>query len=140
MTDVTLVTAKLTTLRQHLSRMARRRSDSLDEFLSDEDRQDALALSLLVVLQEAADIALHMAADEGWGVASSYAGSFELLAQAGVIDRAIADQLGAMASLRNRIAHGSGSIDAERIWREVPAGIEAMRRFSAMVARHIGEH
>ena len=86
MTNAGLVLAKLTTMREHTDRMERRRSSSLELFGKDSDRQDALALSLLVALQEAADIALHIASDEGWGVASSYAESFGLLAAHGVID------------------------------------------------------
>lgn len=138
MTDAVLVLAKLTTLRDHLARMERRRPATFDELRTDVDRQDALALSLLVALQESADIALHMAADEGWGVASSYAESFELLAKAGVIGRDLARKLAAIASLRNRVAHGYASVDAERIWREVPEGIECLRRFAAAVAARIG--
>jgi uncharacterized protein YutE (UPF0331/DUF86 family) len=138
MTDVVLVLAKLTTLREHLARMERRRPATFDDLRTDIDRQDALALSLLVALQEAADIALHMAADEGWGVASSYAESFELLATAGVIGLELATKMAAIASLRNRVAHGDASVDAERIWREAPEGIESMRRFAAAIAARIG--
>jgi uncharacterized protein YutE (UPF0331/DUF86 family) len=59
------VLAKLTTLREHVDRMERRRPSELAPFRADSDRQDALALSLVVALQEAADIALHIASDEG---------------------------------------------------------------------------
>ena len=68
MTNVALVLAKLTTLRDHLGRIERRRPADVQSLRGDLDRQDALALSVLVALQEAADIALHMASDEGWGV------------------------------------------------------------------------
>jgi hypothetical protein len=60
MTDTTLVLAKLTTLREHVERMERRRASTMDQFRADVDRQDALALSLMVALQEGADIALHV--------------------------------------------------------------------------------
>ena len=101
------------------------------------DRQDALALSVLVVLQEAADIALHIASDEGWGVASSYAQSFDLLARHQVIDSDLAERMAAIAALRNRIAHGYGTVDAERIWQEVPAGIDTLRSYAAAIARYL---
>ena len=139
MTDTTLVLTKLTTLREHVQRMERRRSSSMDEFRADVDRQDAFALSLMVALQQAADIALHIAADEGWGIASSYAESFELIARHGVIDPDLGRRMAGVASLRNRVAHGYGGVDFERIWRETPDGAAAMREFAAAVAAYIGK-
>lgn len=140
MTDQTLVLAKLTTLREHADRMERRRPATLDAFRADVDRQDALALSLVVALQEAADVALHIASDEGWGVPSSYADSFEVLARRGVITAELAQRMGAIASLRNRIAHGYGTVDFERIWREAPAGVAALRELAAAIAAFLGTH
>jgi uncharacterized protein YutE (UPF0331/DUF86 family) len=69
-TSTAIVLRKLAILREHVARARRRRQATLEEFQSNVDAQDALALSLLVALQEAGDIALHMAADEGWGVAA----------------------------------------------------------------------
>jgi uncharacterized protein YutE (UPF0331/DUF86 family) len=133
-TDTILVLRKLTTLLEHVSRIERRRPSALEAFQRDTDRQDALALSLIVALQEAVDISLHIAADEGWGVASSYADSFELLAAHGVITLPLAAQLRGVVALRNRVAHGYGTVDFERLWRETPAGVAALRTFAAIVA------
>lgn len=137
MTDATLVLAKLTTLCEHADRMERRRPGTLEAFQRDIDRQDALALSVIVALQEAADIALHIASDEGWGVASSYAEAFDLLARREVIDLDLARRMAGLASLRNRVAHGYGTIDFERIWRETPDGVAAIREFAARIAAYI---
>ena len=136
MTNTALVLSKLGTLGDHVDRMERRRATTLAEFRADVDRQDALALSLLVALQEASDIALHIASDEGWGVASSYAASFELLARRGVIREDQAARL-AVAALRNRGAHGYATVDVERIWREVPDGITILREYAGAIARFL---
>ncbi|HUE87441.1 MAG TPA: DUF86 domain-containing protein [Vicinamibacterales bacterium] len=137
MTNTALVLSKLSTLRDHVDRMERRRPATLDEFRGDVDRQDALALSLLVALQEASDIALHIASDEGWGIASSYAASFDLLARHGVIDEELSARLVGVAALRNRVAHGYASVDFERIWREVPEGLASLRKYTTAIARFI---
>lgn len=137
MTNVALVLAKLTTLGDHVDRMERRRPPDAATLRDDIDRQDAFALSLLVALQEAADIALHIASDQGWGVASSYAQSFDLLARHQVIAPDLAGRLAAIAALRNRIAHGYGTLDAERIWKQAPAGIDALRTFAAAIAQYL---
>ena len=78
MTNTALVISRVSTLRDHVDRMERRSPATLDEFRSDVDRQDALALSLLVALQKASDTALHIASDKGWRIASSYAASFDV--------------------------------------------------------------
>ena len=44
MTNTALVLSKLSTLREHVDRMERRRPAPLDEFRDDVDRQDTLAL------------------------------------------------------------------------------------------------
>jgi uncharacterized protein YutE (UPF0331/DUF86 family) len=136
-TDATLVLAKLTTVREHVDRIERRRRGTFEQFRGDVDRQDALALSLIVALQESADIALHIASDQGWGVPPSYAAAFDLLAERGVIDRDLARRMAAIASLRNRVAHGYGSVDLDRIWREIPDGVATLVAFTGAIAGFI---
>lgn len=138
MIDELLVLRKLTILREHVARARRRRPDALEAFRADTDRQDALALSLLVAIQEALDIAMHVSADEGWGTPGSYAESFEMLARNGVLDAALAADLGRVVAVRNRIAHGYATVDLDRIWAELPAGLLALDRFAAAIARHAG--
>jgi uncharacterized protein YutE (UPF0331/DUF86 family) len=80
------------------------------------------------------DIALHIASDEHWELAASYREAFAVLAQHGVIDGWLATSLGAAVQLRNRIAHGYASVDAGRLWREVPDGISAFSAFESAIA------
>jgi uncharacterized protein YutE (UPF0331/DUF86 family) len=137
MTDKTVVFRKLSSLREHVARIRRRRSSDLETFRADIDRQDAVGMSLLVAVQDALDIALHMASDEGWGVAASYAESFGMLADHGVIDAALAASLASMAALRNRLAHGYGTADMDRIWNELPQGMAALDRFAVAIAARL---
>lgn len=134
MTDTTLVLQKLTTLRDHAARVARRCPTSVEELRGDVDRQDAIALGILVAVQEATDIAFHIAADEGWGVPGSYAEGFDILARHGVIDADLAAEMAAAVGLRNRIAHGYASVDVDRLWTEIPRGLAAFERYATAVA------
>jgi uncharacterized protein YutE (UPF0331/DUF86 family) len=136
-TDTTLVVQKLTSLTEHVARAKRRRPATAEALRADVDLQDALALSLLVAIQEAVDIAFHVVADEGWGVPASYAESFDMLARHGVIDTVLAQEMAAAAGLRNRIAHGYASVDVARLWTEMPAGVAALERYAAAMARFI---
>jgi uncharacterized protein YutE (UPF0331/DUF86 family) len=65
MTDPMVLARKLALLHEHLERAKRRRPDRIDELSIDLDRQDALALSVIVIVQEAVDIAFHIVTDEG---------------------------------------------------------------------------
>jgi uncharacterized protein YutE (UPF0331/DUF86 family) len=85
MTDRSIVLQKLATLRDHVERVRRRRPDTAATLRHDLDLQDAIALSLLVAIQEATDVAFHIVSDEGWGVPASYAESFTSLANHGVV-------------------------------------------------------
>lgn len=137
MTDPILVLQKLATLREHIERSRRRRPASADVLRDDVDIQDALAMSLLVAIQEAADIAFHIASDEGWGVPSSYADGFAILARRGVIDVALADALARTVGVRHRIAHGYATLDVERIWAELPAGLDVLDAYARAIARFL---
>ena len=116
MTDPVLVLRKLATLREHLERVRRRRPASVEALRTDVDLQDALAMSLLVAVQEAIDVAFHLLADEGWGTPDSYAEGFAMLARRGVIDAALSDALARVVSVRNRLAHGYATLDVDRLW------------------------
>jgi uncharacterized protein YutE (UPF0331/DUF86 family) len=94
-------------------------------------------MSFVVAMQEAIDIAFHMVTDEGWGVPGSYADAFLVLAEHGVVVRPLAESLARMVALRNRIAHGYTSVDIDRLWTELPAGLEALDDYAGAVARFL---
>lgn len=134
MTDTLLVLRKLSVLREHVARARRRRPASVEAFRADLDLQDAAAMSLLVATQEAVDVALHVAADEGWGLAGSNAEAIEMLAHHGVITQALARALRQVIAVRNRIAHGYASVDLDRLWNELPSGLDTLDQYAAAVA------
>jgi len=134
-TDVLIILKKLAMLREHMARIRRRRPSTREAFEADVDIQDALALSFLVAVQEANDIAMHMTADEAWGLAGSYAEAFKLLANNGVISLEHARQLASVAAVRNRIARDYASLDPGQLWSELPTGLDALERFVEAIAR-----
>ncbi|MEW6270510.1 MAG: DUF86 domain-containing protein [Thermodesulfobacteriota bacterium] len=137
MTDRSIVLQKLAVLRDHVGRVRRRRPEAPAALSRDLDLQDAIALSLLVAIQEAVDIAFHIVSDEAWGVPASYADVFGLLANRGVIESELAARLAQAAGLRNRIAHGYAGLDATRLWSEIPDGLAALDEYAAAIARFV---
>jgi uncharacterized protein YutE (UPF0331/DUF86 family) len=138
MVDSTILLRKLAALAEHVARLRRRLPADSAALVGDVDRQDALAMSFLVAVQQALDIAAHIAADEGYGVAPSYSGAFRLLAERGVLDLSDAEHLAKAALLRNRIAHGYTSVDFNRLWHEIPTAIQAFDAFAQRIATRFG--
>lgn len=135
MTDAPLVLHKLSRLRDYVALARRRRPESADEMERDIDRRDALALALLVAVQESIDVAYHVAADEGWGLPDSHAAAFAFLASHGVVTPDLAAELSGVARVRNRIAHGYASVDHLRLWQELPRGLDVLDEYAAAIAR-----
>lgn len=79
----------------------------------------------------------HIASDEGWEVATTFRDAFEVLAKHSLVTAELAARLGATAQLRNRIAHAT--VGAERVWTELPSGIETFDAFSTVVAAFLAK-
>jgi uncharacterized protein YutE (UPF0331/DUF86 family) len=137
LTDPALVARKLAMLTDHVGRLRERRPGDVETLRGALLLQDGIALSLLVAVQEAVDIALHVAAEAGWGIPSSYREAFELLARHGVIEQSLAASMANAAALRNRIAHGYATLDVDRLWHELPAGIATLESFASAIARYL---
>ena len=97
--------------------------------LADERLEAFISFNLFLLLQDSIDLAAHLIAEQGLGVPDSHRGAFEILAAKAFLSRDVAEGMGAMASLRNRIAHAYGDLDPVRMTREAPAGLEIVARF-----------
>lgn len=104
MTDKELVLRKLAFLSEHLERARRRRGGAQEAFKASTDLQDALAMSVMVALQEAVDIAFHVSANEGWGIAASNSEAFAILGRKSVLSTELASKMSETVRLRNRLA------------------------------------
>jgi uncharacterized protein YutE (UPF0331/DUF86 family) len=138
MTESALVLKKLGLVRDHVLRLRERRRPTLEEFARSRDLQDATGMSFIAAMQEAIDIALHLVAQQALGMPGAYAEAFSLLARNGILDPTLGEQLGDLVRVRNRIVHGYASVDFERFWRELPAGIAALEEYCAAIATWLG--
>ena len=107
-------------------------------FKADLRDRDLTAFYLLLAIQEVLDLAAHWVADAGWSPPDDAPSTFDVLADHGVIDRALADALHRAASLRNRIAHGYATVDHARLHTEAADGLAALRRFLVRAADAAG--
>ncbi len=130
-----MLARKLADLSHQVERARAKRPADITAFLDDEDTQALVALAIFVAIQAATDLAFHIVAANSWGVPASFAEGFKLLADHRVIDGALARQMASTVKVRNLIAHGYATLDPERLWNDLPAGLDALERYAAAIAR-----
>jgi uncharacterized protein YutE (UPF0331/DUF86 family)/predicted nucleotidyltransferase len=111
---------------------------SADAFVAATKDRDLAIFYLFLGIQESIDLAAHWVADAAWDVPDEAGATFDVLADREAIDRDLATTLRAAVGLRNRIAHGDAMLDYGRVRSEALAGIPALRRFLAAVAKEAG--
>jgi uncharacterized protein YutE (UPF0331/DUF86 family) len=134
MVEQAVLLKKVGELQRYVEHVRRLANTKPEELAADEDRHDLMAFRLLLAVQNAIDLALHLVASRGESVPGSYREAFEILARARALDPALASQLAETAALRNRIAQLYGSVDWERLLAELPEHLLALERFAAVVA------
>ena len=99
------------------------------EFLQNEEAVRSAKYSLIVIFEAMAAICSHVAARLLRRAPDSYAGCFELLAEAGILPDELARRLTGMARLRNPLVHGYQKVDDRTIHRHLPDGLDDLDRF-----------
>jgi len=105
----------------------RAHQESLDARLRTEH---ALQLALQICL----DVGAHLIAEFGLGPPGDYRGVVSRLAQAGVLDEALAGRLANAAGLRNRLVHGYAQLDDHRVFAALDH-LDDLRQFAAASLR-----
>jgi uncharacterized protein YutE (UPF0331/DUF86 family) len=103
-------------IRQALDILERYRQLSREEFISNQQANDAAKYRLIVIIEAAMSICAHLAARLAHKTPDSYTQCFEILASSKIIPRDLADCLGRMARFRNLLVHGYGQVDDSRVW------------------------
>lgn len=83
------------------------------ESLNDIDKQDIFVLNLQRATEAAIDIAAHIAASEGLGLASAIKDNFRFLNEAGIIDNSLLKKMQSMVGFRNISVHDYQSINVD---------------------------
>jgi uncharacterized protein YutE (UPF0331/DUF86 family) len=109
-----------------------------EELARDAASRDLAAFYLFLAIQECIDLAAHWVADDGLAPPEDASSAFDVLAERGFIEPETADALRAAAGLRNRIAHGYGDIDLERVRAEAKDGVKCLREFLVAVSNAAG--
>ncbi len=125
---------KLESLRRAMARIESHRAPSAEVLRGDIDRQDILSLNLTRALQLCVDMAVHLLADRGQPAPRSMGEAFSALAEAGIIEPALAERMRAAVGFRNIAVHSYRSIDWEIVQRICADGLDDFKAFARAVA------
>lgn len=113
MVDRDLLRRRLADLDDYLRQVSEYRGISLDAYRSDWKTQRIVERTLQIAIEACVDIASHVIADRRLRVPSTYAETFEVLGEAGLLDAPLRDAMVRMARFRNVLVHEYAGIDAE---------------------------
>lgn len=130
--DTVVLDAKLRELSRRLKRIESRRPASAKALAADEDLQDILARNLEVAIQNCIDIALHLCAAQGT-VPPTAAQAFAVLAQAGSIDKGLAQRLQRAVGFRNVLVHEYTELDWKIVMQVLRSGTRDLADFGTAV-------
>lgn len=110
MPDPDVILAKVGNIQRCLRRIHETTLDdpeSLEEF----DKQDIFVLNLQRAIEATIDIASHIIASEGLGLATTIKENFKILRDAGIIDDSMMKKMQSMVGFRNIAVHDYTSLD-----------------------------
>jgi uncharacterized protein YutE (UPF0331/DUF86 family) len=110
MLDPDIVLAKVGNIQRCLRRISEVTGNNPDA-LDDIDKQDIFVLNLQRAIEATIDIAVHVIASEGLGLATTIKENFRLLKDAGIIDDTIMKKMQSMVGFRNIAVHEYSTID-----------------------------
>ncbi|WP_052519645.1 type VII toxin-antitoxin system HepT family RNase toxin [Archangium violaceum] len=125
-----VVLKKAERLRERLSLIAPLATVTPEVFMAERPRRDLCAFYLILAVEECRDLAEHLIAENAWGAPESAGEEFELLAQKGVIDAALARRMRQAVGLRNLLVHEYAEVD----WVRVHSAANDLSRLSEFLA------
>lgn len=111
MVDKSLILRKLSELEEYLGQIREFSSIAEAEYSKDWKTQRIVERTLQIMIELAADISSHLISDKKLRVPTSYADTFKVLVEAGLIDQRLYQIMDKMAKFRNIVVHHYDKID-----------------------------
>ena len=138
MIDKNILLAKASKIDRHLERIKKKRSISLQEFLSNIDYQESILFNLQMVIQNCIDIAAHIISDERLGIAGSTNEMFYILQDNKYLTLELTESMVAAVGFRNIIVHEYGNIDLKQVFQIAHNNIDDMELFIRHIIKKCG--
>jgi uncharacterized protein YutE (UPF0331/DUF86 family) len=137
MVDRDLVLRRLADLETYLSQLAPFRQIDLDSYRDDWKTQRIVERTLHLAIETCMDVADHLVADARLRVPETGAATFDILAEGGILSRALAPALGRMVGFRNILVHDYTRIDQALVLKILRQDISDLERFRDEVVAYI---
>jgi len=134
MPDMDIILAKTGNIQRCLRRI-KETTGLKSESLNDIDKQDIFVLNLQRAIEAAVDIAAHIAASEGLGLASAIKDNFRFLYEAGIIDENLLKKMQSMVGFRNIAVHDYQSINVDILKSILTENLKDLEDFYTAVLR-----
>lgn len=135
--DVGIVRERTARIRRYLRDLRDMADIALDAFRANRERQYAVLHALQLSIEASIEIGTHICSADSLGVPASYAETFDLLQQAGVVNPELAARLRAMARFRNRIVHFYWEVDLEEVYRILASRLGDFDDYLAAIERYL---
>lgn len=135
MVDRDLVRRKLAELAQYVTQVSEYRDLTVERYRADWKTQRIVERTLQMAIETCVDVASHAIADRGLRAPSTYAETFEILVQAGVMSPDLGRVMAEMTGFRNVVVHEYARIDADVVIRILRAHLDDFRRFESEALR-----
>jgi len=135
--DKEVVAEKLESLRRCVRRIEAKVPADAETLAADLDLQDIVTLNLSRAVQICVDIGAHLIAGMDTPAPNTMGQTFDLLAEAGVLERPLANRLKKAVGFRNIAVHNYEKIDWEIVHRIATLHLNDFSDFAKAVAARI---
>ena len=136
MVNSALLSKKISNVRHNLSRIRTKAPLQLNDLKTDIDIQDIVLHNLQLAVQGCIDIAAHIVADQGWGVAGSINETFYILRDKKAISLEMMEKMVSMAGFRNILIHEYEDVNLDIVHAIVEHHLHDIDKFLLTIAKH----
>jgi uncharacterized protein YutE (UPF0331/DUF86 family) len=115
--DKTLILRKLAELEEYLGQVREYATMTVDRYSKDWKAQRVVERTLQMMIETCADVAGHIISDKGYRVPATYADTFRVLHENGLLNKELFETMEKMDKFRNIIVHHYDKLDAEVVAR-----------------------
>lgn len=137
MVDKALVLRKLASLEEYRAQVAEFSSLTVDRYRSDWKVQRIVERTLQMMIELCADVAGHVIADDGLRTPETYADSFRVLGEHGILTEEQTAVMEKMAKFRNVVVHQYEAVDAEIVVLILQRHLDDFQLFSNAIVQHL---
>lgn len=128
---------KLQQLEEYISDVKKLRERPETNFITRSDTEILAERHIEKACQTALDIANHIVAEQGLGIATTYRDLGFLLAKEKIISNELAQKLAKIAGLRNRLVHEYATLSPKIIYHIVHADIDDLTEFASQIFNYL---